>query len=616
VDACSHRLLEEGMSQKRFGKSDAYRGIAVAIVVGTVVLGFGSAQAAQLYDGEKVDVRLDSTIATGVTVRAASRDMDMVYVGNGGTNVDPAYSSFDNGNLNYDGGDVTSTAAKLTMDLELIYSEPLPWLREIGAFVRANGFYDVVQNCGHCTRRTRLAPEARHRPSVIEGGVVGTQFRVLDAYAFGSVDVLDRLIDVRVGNQVISWGESLFIPGGINQINGFDVSKFRSPGSEIKEALVPAPAIRVSSKIIERLSFEGYYQFAWFRTQLDPVGTFFSTNDLIGRGTKGLYINSSVLSPGTGDEGSPNPSPILVRRQGEETPSDQGQGGVALRYYWDRIFTEFGAYYLRYHSKQPALGFAGVALLATNPDTGNGVGLSPAVPPFFTGYYVEQYAEGIDLVGASFSTEVFGAALAGEISYRPNDPVSISASATPTSAPNFTFPVFSDGYVREKRIQAQASTIVNMSSSTRLIGPVVGFSQADDLQLIAELAVVNYPDLAPICPVKGVPALGCIAYATAPDRTADATSFGYQLLMQGNYANPFDVPITLTPRVSFSHDAVGDSPGQQPFVEGRKAVAVGLKVDYLATWVFDVSYANFMGAGTANLNRDRDFVAASLSYSF
>jgi len=608
------------MSQIRCSKRDARRGLGMAVAVATAVLGAGPAWTAQLYDGEKVDVRLDSTIATGVTVRATSRDMDMVYIGNGGNSRDPAYSSFDDGNLNYNRGDVTSTAAKLTMDLEVIYSEPLPWLRDVGVFVRANGFYDVVQNCGHCTRRTPLAPEARHRTSVIEGGVVGTQFRVLDAYAFGSVDVLDRLIDVRIGNQVISWGESLFIPGGINQINGFDVAKFRSPGSEIKEALVPAPAIRLSSKIIGGLSFEGYYQFAWFRTQLDPVGTFFSTNDLIGRGTKGLYINSSALTPGTGDGGSPNPSPILVPRLGEETPSHQGQGGVALRYYWDRIFTEFGAYYLRYHSKQPALGFAGWALsgpiFGVNPDTGNGVGITPANPiTRAPGFYVEQYAEDIDLVGASFSTEVFGAALAGEVSYRPNEPVSISATATPTGLPILTF-VTADGFVREKRIQAQVSTIVNMSSSTRLIGPVVGFSQADDLQLIAELAVVNYPNLSPICPVKGALPAGCVSYAVAPDRTADATSFGYQLLLQGNYANPFDVPITLTPRVSFSHDAVGDSPGQQPFIEGRKAVAVGLKVDYLATWVFDVSYANFLGAGTANLNSDRDFVAASLSYSF
>ena len=35
----------------------------------------------------------------------------------------------------------------------------------------------------------------------------------------------------------------------------------------------------------------------------------------------------------------------------------QGQGGAALRYYLDAIETEFAAYYLRFHDKQPTVSF-------------------------------------------------------------------------------------------------------------------------------------------------------------------------------------------------------------------------------------------------------------------
>ena len=36
---------------------------------------------------------------------------------------------------------------------------------------------------------------------------------------------------------MINWGESTFIQNGINVINPIDVTKFRIPGSELREAL-------------------------------------------------------------------------------------------------------------------------------------------------------------------------------------------------------------------------------------------------------------------------------------------------------------------------------------------------------------------------------------------
>ena len=39
---------------------------------------------------------------------------------------------------------------------------------------------------------------------------------------------------IRVGDQVLNWGESTFIQNGISVINPFDVSKLRVPGAELK----------------------------------------------------------------------------------------------------------------------------------------------------------------------------------------------------------------------------------------------------------------------------------------------------------------------------------------------------------------------------------------------
>ncbi len=53
-----------------------------------------------------------------------------------------------------------------------------------------------------------------------------------------SFDIGDMPLDVRVGRQVVNWGEATFIQG-INVLNPIDVSAFRRPGAEIKEGLLP-----------------------------------------------------------------------------------------------------------------------------------------------------------------------------------------------------------------------------------------------------------------------------------------------------------------------------------------------------------------------------------------
>ncbi|HKK16214.1 MAG TPA: DUF1302 family protein, partial [Gammaproteobacteria bacterium] len=71
------------------------------------------------------------------------------------------------------------------------------------------------------------------------------------------------------------------------------------------------------------------------------------------------------------------------------------------------------------------------------------------------------------------------------------------------------------------------------------------------------------------------------------------------------------------PRFSWRHDVHGISPGPGGnFIEGNKAVTLGVAASYLNEWVADFSYTNFFGAGSQNLLNDRDFLAFSLSYSF
>ena len=59
----------------------------------------------------------------------------------------------------------------------------------------------------------------------------------------------------------------------------------------------------------------------------------------------------------------------------------------------------------------------------------------------------------------------------------------------------------------------------------------------------------------------------------------------------------------------------GSSPGPSgPFVDGRTVLTLGVGMSYLERWRANVGYT--MHAGGNNQLSDRDFVAASLSYSF
>src|SRR5690554_755321 len=62
----------------------------------------------------------------------------------------------------------------------------------------------------------------------------GKGAEILDAFVWGDFDVAGAPVNVRVGRQVLSWGESTFIQGGVGSINPVDASAFRRPGAEIR----------------------------------------------------------------------------------------------------------------------------------------------------------------------------------------------------------------------------------------------------------------------------------------------------------------------------------------------------------------------------------------------
>ena len=369
------RCVRVGRPNDRFSTGAIFKSIPRPIRFAACALAlafalFAAPVGAEDFRQGELEGSLDITLSHGVTFRVGDRDERLIGRAEGAGTANSVNA--DDGNLNYDSGIVSNTS-KFTGELDLNY-------RNFGAFARVHGFFDFENENGE-RARSELSPEAKD--------LVGKDVEVLDLYLTGSFDLGGAAMDLRVGNHVISWGESTFIQNSINVINPFDVTKLRTPGAELRDGLVPVPMVSVSAALNESLSVEGFYQVKWEKTEIDPPGSYFSTSDFAGAGgrrvvlgwgavpdtgrglgpitaavnadLRGFHIPSPA-APGTlvplPQRAQPDFDPYFLNvfRRADEEPEDSGQWGVALRYLAEGLNnTEFGFYFVNYHSRLPVL---------------------------------------------------------------------------------------------------------------------------------------------------------------------------------------------------------------------------------------------------------------------
>jgi len=312
-------------------------------VTAAVALAFGGTAPVHAFEftsaSGEVTGSFDTTLSIGALWRMEGREKSLISIANGGTSRDP---NADDGNLNYKKGELVSLAFKATHDLELNY-------RNFGAFVRASYFYDdAIMGKSEINRR------ARHE--------AGRDAEILDAFVRGRFDVGGRDLNVRFGKQVVSWGESTFILNGINVLNPVNVSRLRTPGSELREGLTPIPMIWVSQELTDNVSVEAVWMAQWEKTKIDPVGTFFSTNDFVGVGGSNAYTgfgrrndgNVALSAPFFGAFPADPAGALIAPRSKDREPGNGGEYGIALRAFFPELnYTEIGVYHVNYHSRTP-----------------------------------------------------------------------------------------------------------------------------------------------------------------------------------------------------------------------------------------------------------------------
>ena len=310
-----------------------------------IALAFGSSSTLYAFEFSAADGALtgsfDTTISIGGLWRMQKPDSALISIANGGTSRDP---NGDDSNINYQRGDLVSAPLKVTHDLELNYGD-------YGAFLRASYFYDEA-----LMSKSELSREVQRE--------VGRDAEILDAFVRGRFYLSDRELNVRAGRQVVNWGESTFIQNGINIINPIKVSRLRIPGSELREGLMPIGMLWAAQEVTDNITVEAVWLAEWDKTEIDPVGTFFSTNDFIGTGGQIAYTGFGRRDDGNAAPGIFPAAPtgqLFAPRSEDRTPSGGDEFGFALRTFLPELnFSEFGFFHSTYHSRIPfASGYRG-----------------------------------------------------------------------------------------------------------------------------------------------------------------------------------------------------------------------------------------------------------------
>lgn len=397
----------------------------------------------------------------------------------------------DDGDMNYDSGDLYAGLAKLSSDFTLNWDE---WT------FKANftGFFDAV-NAGFRTTRNntvqcdadaapgtcsadadpvtgfdsyQLGPDRRPRVSEIEHRLaVRGEFR--EYFATRSFQVGDYELFASLGRQRLRWGEAnLTLLNTLDVINPQDAVLARQPGLALNELNLPVGLLNFGADIGEGLTADAWIQYDWEPVRPEPAGSLFSTSDVAGGGRyavigQGQYPedpDARWFSQGSTGLISNSHRTIFVPDEETHAPDAWGQFGLRAKWFLADFNngTELGFYFANYHSRLPylsataaqesclreATNFADAAVRCQGFNAASNRGqeapLAPErcdprgctldaylarepLPTDTLGLFLE-FPENIQMYGVSFNTTLGGWSLSGEYSYRPNLPAQILIS--------------------------------------------------------------------------------------------------------------------------------------------------------------------------------------------
>mgnify|MGYP001138387867 FL=1 len=584
-----------------------------AIAVGcssALALGLLTA-AAPAMAGEKqinddISLKWNLKASVGAISRMESARKENLFAGDtpGGTS---GSAVSDDGNLNYDGGEVVSAVAKAVGDVNLQY-------RNYGLFVRAKGWYDYVQKEKDVPHGNFPNEFVGGEPLSDDGFDRNSKFQgatFQDVFVHGTFQVNEQPLKLKAGRQTLLWGRSLYSRGSLSALNAIDLAALHRPGAEYTEFLKPAGMVTADYQFTDRLSMKSFYQYEWRAANLDGCGTFFSTLDNTAVGCDATFSSSVIIPNKTAFENG-----LYIPRRDEKEPDDGGQYGLKFDYAFPKSKAKVGAYFLNYHMRLPIYSVTKEdSPLAQGITAGNDIA------------YFYEYPEDIQVIGLTADKTFEGIGnLAMNLSYLPDMPVQINtpdlttsrvleANGVPAAAAQgfATVPQDTIDYVygsgnevtgfKEFDIQRAEFTFTTvipkvLGAQKTIVSAQVGSEFIQDLPDQEDMRFRRHTNF-------GVGDLGEDGYVTD-------FSWGYQLTLKSTYANAIG-PVTLTPSLTLQHGVEGYS-SDDALQEDQRSLGLGIGMGYKKLSA-DLSYTTYNDASYSVVN-DRDYLSLSTTYNF
>lgn len=482
-------------------------------------------------DAGPLTVELRNTVSAGVAWRAQARDERLVGKANLPANRDlcapddciglsesdtepnarflaaPGQTAAftDDGNLNYDRGDIVFATAKWNSRLRLDWDNFGFEFSGLYFFDPVNrGFMEnkpniiLPENCDgqpgtDCPQPGVAAAIPRSANAERE---IGDDFQLRNANLWLRFPVWnEQQAELRIGRQVMTWGVNTFgIATNINIINPADLNALVRPGGELFELFTPQNMVTLQAGITENWGFDAWYQLEWRPYGFPAKGSFYSFFDAGNDPEPGEAIPlpfskvpddpHQVGTPASPLAAAVSATSFSALRDANREPSDSGQFGFSLYHFAEWLGgTEIGLHFANYHSRIPSASFTAAQASCTrregnanNRDTSNLLEFLDdcGIPfvdtpgengfealPIDTARYFLDYPEDIRLFALSFNRSLFGANVHGELSYRPNHPVQVALEDVFFAALQPVFP-------------REAITIVPDGVRNLLDAPVIG----------------------------------------------------------------------------------------------------------------------------------------------
>jgi hypothetical protein len=524
---------------------------------------------------ESLSGSFDSSIGAGFGRRMKSPDPALVMSGNTGGPAGiatPVASGLgDQGNLNYDKGDFFTAYVKGSHELLLQLPEDFRFMG------RVNWVRDF-----RATRTTGHLSSASVNPEVQADGLsdearrdLRFKARVLDLWVSKTFAVGEQQARLRVGNQVINWGESLITPGGINATNPVDVMRLSQPGTQLKEGILPTPAVSLASGVAPGVNAEVYVQTRWQPSYLPPTGSYWSVVNGLGRGNEAYGVS-------------------------EGQARDSGQWGAALRWKPEGTSVDLGLYALNYHDKIPQVRLDQVTF-------------APSL----------VYPEDRRLIGVSANLPLGDWAVGTELSYRPKEAVFLNTNTSGCASQG------GNCWVDEKKLQWHLTGLLQLSPGNA--GGLLSALGASNGLVVTELVAIHFPNLqqayGPDFVAAGGwgwgnevgdsfdPAVAALRTVPVGSRTSAGLNADVSLTYDGSVLPGWQ----MTPGVFVSWALAGRTPNiQGTWMKGAKTANFYVNFSKNpGVWQFGLNYSIFRGGSSVfdQVLRDRDFVGGFVSFN-